>query len=129
MMMPKINCKHFDKRGGCTKKPKVFFNLFRAACCEAGIDGHSRCDIKDKFPRPEHMPPPPPQKKRITHEDEIEYAEMIYTTKVLRCNKCSSLGEYCKTHDAYYCSVCNTWLEPKCSDIDCKFCKDRRDNE
>ena len=69
------------------------------------------------------------KRARITDEDEIEYAEMLYTTAVLRCDKCSSLGEYCETHDAYFCSECNTWLEPKCSDPGCEFCKDRRDNE
>lgn len=28
-------------------------------------------------------------------------------------------------YDAYYCSLCNEWLEPKCTDVECMFCKER----
>ena len=28
-------------------------------------------------------------------------------------------------YDAYYCSNCNVWLDPKCGDPNCVFCKDR----
>jgi len=29
-------------------------------------------------------------------------------------------------HDAYFCENCG-WLEPKCGDPKCEFCKDRPD--
>lgn len=28
-------------------------------------------------------------------------------------------------HDAYYCILCNEWMEPVCEDPDCPYCKDR----
>lgn len=30
-------------------------------------------------------------------------------------------------YDAYYCKVCRMWLEGKCSDPGCEFCKNRPD--
>lgn len=28
-------------------------------------------------------------------------------------------------HDAYWCEECGEWIERKCSDPECEFCKDR----
>lgn len=28
-------------------------------------------------------------------------------------------------YDAYYCLICNEWIEPKCSDADCAYCAKR----
>lgn len=32
-----------------------------------------------------------------------------------------------KQYDAWFCSKCNVWLERKCPDEDCEYCKDRPD--
>ncbi|MCP3922014.1 MAG: hypothetical protein GY714_05440 [Desulfobacterales bacterium] len=28
-------------------------------------------------------------------------------------------------HDAYFCPVCDKWLDSACSDPECRFCKNR----
>lgn len=28
-------------------------------------------------------------------------------------------------HDAYFCKVCDAWLESQCTDSDCEFCPNR----
>ena len=41
---------------------------------------------------------------------------------------CGIIGHtqrYSEAHDAYYCPVCNVWIEPKCPDPDCEFCANR----
>ena len=42
-----------------------------------------------------------------------------------RCPYCKEIKKYSAEHDAYYCSYCNVWLEHKCKDKKCQFCKDR----
>lgn len=32
-----------------------------------------------------------------------------------------------KQYDAFYCELCNKWLEKKCDDPNCEFCKQRPD--
>jgi hypothetical protein len=64
ILIPKINCYNSDKFGGCSKKPRSFFGLFKASCCEASIDGGTKCDVADRRPRPT-TPPPPMKKRRI----------------------------------------------------------------
>ena len=39
-------------------------------------------------------------------------------------NGCAGLIKRSEKHDAYYCEKCG-WLEAKCSDPDCLFCKAR----
>jgi len=34
---------------------------------------------------------------------------------------------YSERYDAYYCSFCNEWLDPKCIDPECFFCPNRPD--
>jgi hypothetical protein len=41
------------------------------------------------------------------------------------CNVCGEELHYCSYHDSLYCAHCDEWKEPKCSDPDCEFCKDR----
>ena len=41
------------------------------------------------------------------------------------CPTCSSERQYDEKHDAYYCELCNVWLEEKCTDATCKFCTTR----
>lgn len=36
-------------------------------------------------------------------------------------------SKYSEKYDSYYCIDCNRWIEPKCSDPNCEFCKDRPD--
>lgn len=44
-----------------------------------------------------------------------------------KCVKCNNYEVYCERYDAYFCAFCNEWLEEKCSDHTCYFCKDRPD--
>ena len=30
-------------------------------------------------------------------------------------------------YDAYFCLECKVWLEDKCGDLECRYCKDRPD--
>jgi hypothetical protein len=39
--------------------------------------------------------------------------------------KCGYKRKYSEEYDAYYCELCNKWLEDKCDDAGCEFCKDR----
>lgn len=39
-----------------------------------------------------------------------------------RCGKCRRKAKLNQTHDAYYCSRCNRWTEPACSDAGCESC-------
>ena len=61
--VPKINCKHHDKFGGCSKKPRSLFGLFKASCCESSIDGYVKCDVADRYRRPNAPPSPIPRPK------------------------------------------------------------------
>lgn len=36
-------------------------------------------------------------------------------------------SKYCEQYDAYYNPKTDEWLEKKCSDPGCEFCKDRPD--
>lgn len=42
-----------------------------------------------------------------------------------KCPFCNSNSFYSQKYDAYYCNECNIWLEPKCTDEGCQFCKNR----
>ena len=41
------------------------------------------------------------------------------------CPYCGCRVFYDERYDAYYCSVCNTWLEEACRDPECEFCSCR----
>ena len=41
------------------------------------------------------------------------------------CHVCSSELQYSYKYDAYYCELCNTWLEEPCDSVDCEFCANR----
>lgn len=43
------------------------------------------------------------------------------------CPKCNRLADYHLDYDAYACSYCDLWLEEKCGDTNCEFCKNRPD--
>lgn len=45
------------------------------------------------------------------------------------CKPCEEKGyrfiKYHEGYDAYYCGICDTWLEKACSDPECCYCPDR----
>jgi hypothetical protein len=41
------------------------------------------------------------------------------------CFKCKTEVSYSKKFDCYYCNKCHIWLEPKCDDLFCMFCRKR----
>ena len=41
------------------------------------------------------------------------------------CSKCRSETKYSNKYDAYYCELCNKWLENTCSDPECTYCQTR----
>lgn len=43
------------------------------------------------------------------------------------CPKCGSEKLYSKHYDAFYCELCNVWLEEKCEDQSCDICPNRPD--
>jgi transcription initiation factor TFIIIB Brf1 subunit/transcription initiation factor TFIIB len=38
------------------------------------------------------------------------------------CPTCGSEKSYSNKYDAYFCELCNVWLEEKCTDSGCEFC-------
>lgn len=47
---------------------------------------------------------------------------------IINCKKCGTKGSYSwwdDGYDAYFCKQCNEWIDSKCSDPECEFCKDR----
>lgn len=40
-------------------------------------------------------------------------------------NNCSHPRAYSARWDAYYCKDCDRWIEGKCGDPDCDFCRTR----
>jgi hypothetical protein len=45
-----------------------------------------------------------------------------------QCKKCGTYGLRNSKYDAYYCPVCVQWIEKKCGDENCEYCKDRPDD-
>ena len=41
------------------------------------------------------------------------------------CLKCKSEKQYNGQYDAYYCELCNEWLEERCGDDGCEYCQTR----
>ena len=41
------------------------------------------------------------------------------------CNRCGTRIQRDERRDAYYCRVCRRWLEPRCGDRACWFCRGR----
>lgn len=41
------------------------------------------------------------------------------------CRTCGSEVQYSNKYDAYYCELCNVWLEKTCEDPECEFCSTR----
>lgn len=41
------------------------------------------------------------------------------------CNRCGSAIERDEEHDAYCCRACRRWIEPRCGDPTCQFCRRR----
>jgi hypothetical protein len=41
------------------------------------------------------------------------------------CDVCVSQRLYCDAHDAYFCPVCDTWVEAPCGDPECQYCPGR----
>ena len=42
-----------------------------------------------------------------------------------RCPECGHDRSYSYAYDAFYCSECDKWLEPKCEMLGCIFCTGR----
>lgn len=41
------------------------------------------------------------------------------------CSSCGKDVRRSRIHDAIYCPACLEWLEPKCKDESCEFCRNR----
>lgn len=41
------------------------------------------------------------------------------------CEFCKRKRCYSEHYDAYFCPYCNRWLESRCGDPNCGFCKNR----
>ncbi len=44
-----------------------------------------------------------------------------------KCEKCNNSLIYSEKYDAIFCAYCNEWIERRCGDPNCDFCKDRPD--
>lgn len=43
------------------------------------------------------------------------------------CNNCKSNIVYYDDFDTFFCPKCNSWIETKCNDSQCKYCPNRPD--
>jgi hypothetical protein len=41
------------------------------------------------------------------------------------CERCVSDLLYCDVHDAYFCPMCDQWIENVCGDPGCTYCPGR----
>jgi hypothetical protein len=41
------------------------------------------------------------------------------------CPECERARIYYDDYDAFFCAFCNTWLESRCSDPACEYCRGR----
>ena len=41
------------------------------------------------------------------------------------CPSCGGEKQYSNKYDAYYCELCNKWLEDRCADTECELCISR----
>jgi len=41
------------------------------------------------------------------------------------CPHCKQPQMYDQKYDAYFCALCNIWLEHKCDDENCEYCSNR----
>jgi hypothetical protein len=55
--------------------------------------------------------------------DHIKIEGFIFYDR--KCDTCMNYEVYYETYDAFICAYCNKWLEPKCGDPGCQYCKDR----
>lgn len=39
--------------------------------------------------------------------------------------ECGTIQVYYERYDAYFCPKCNKWIESKCHDASCAYCKNR----
>lgn len=44
------------------------------------------------------------------------------------CEQCGANRIYHEQFDAFFCSECNRWLEGRCGDATCAFCRERPDS-
>ena len=44
------------------------------------------------------------------------------------CSDCGVDKKYNSKYDAYYCQRCNVWLEDKCDEPECEYCRERPEN-
>jgi hypothetical protein len=49
------------------------------------------------------------------------YDLLVRTT----CERCVADLLYCDVHDAYFCPICDRWIESACGDPDCTYCVGR----
>ncbi|SES44419.1 hypothetical protein [Psychrobacillus sp. OK032] len=55
--------------------------------------------------------------------DDFEFYGQIEQEKY--CPKCKFNFVYYDDFDTYFCPKCNSWIESKCSDPNCKYCPNR----
>ncbi len=42
-----------------------------------------------------------------------------------KCKKCGNPRIYYDDYDSFFCAYCNVWLESKCGDPFCSYCKNK----
>jgi hypothetical protein len=50
---------------------------------------------------------------------------MKHTPKIT--HNCVHPRQYSQKYDAYFCAKCDVWVESRCGDPDCEFCRGRPD--
>lgn len=50
---------------------------------------------------------------------------MAKPAKEWKCTSCQGKRSYSEPYDAYFCSVCDLWLEDACDDPRCSYCHTR----
>jgi hypothetical protein len=55
--------------------------------------------------------------------DNVEFSGWI--AKDRPCSICGASQIYHDDYDAYFCPTCNAWLESRCGDASCLYCRQR----
>lgn len=68
----------------------------------------------------------PPSSTHVMSQDIGNALPEPYDRPVLTsCERCVSDLLYCDVHDAYFCPICDRWIEDVCGDPGCTYCPGR----
>jgi hypothetical protein len=59
------------------------------------------------------------------YSKQLSMEELPMAKKIIACPTCGKKAERNPTYDAYFCDMCDIWIEKSCGDPHCEFCSCR----